>query len=145
MCGWRWTNFSTSLGHPLPNSSITAIAVDARHRVWFGSNCCYDNPNTAAAGLTVLDGTTWITYTAANSGLTYNRIRSLEVDKQDRIWIGQTDSIAIPTRAVPDTVDQGAGPTSLPAKGLVKPCSVKSGGASLGHTQIDSYSVEKVR
>jgi ligand-binding sensor domain-containing protein len=111
-CGWAWTSYGVGLGHPLPAASITAITVDARNRVWFGSDCCDYDPSVSANGLTVLDGNSWITYTVNNSGLTYNRIRSLAADRQGRVWIGQTDLIIDIGRPEPES----AFPDSLPPK-----------------------------
>ncbi|HET6318707.1 MAG TPA: two-component regulator propeller domain-containing protein, partial [Chloroflexota bacterium] len=97
----------------MPYTSISAIAVDSRKRVWFGSNCC-DTGLDSANGLAMLDGATWVTYTVDNSGLTYSRTATLAADAQGRIWIGQTDftgGISAPERG-PGTLT----PSTLPGQ-----------------------------
>ncbi len=81
-CGYQWFNYSQAGGDPLPNAYITAITIDSMDRVWFGS--------LYGGGLSALNGSTWMTYTAATSGLTYDNIAALGADRQGRVWIGQT-------------------------------------------------------
>lgn len=72
----RW--YSYTHDHGLGADWVAALAADAQ-RVYFG---------TFGGGLTVLEGQTWRTYTAANSGLAGDWISALAVDPRGRLWVG---------------------------------------------------------
>lgn len=55
-----------------------ALAIDAQGHVWVG---------TFNAGIFVLEDEEWRTYTTANSYLSSNKIRAIEMDGQGRVWV----------------------------------------------------------
>ena len=73
----RW--YAYTQAHGLGADWVAALTTDARGRVWFG---------TFGGGLTILDGSDWRTYTAANSGLASDWVSALATDPQGRIWCG---------------------------------------------------------
>lgn len=58
---------------------ISAIAVDHSGRVWAG---------TSLSGMKIFDGSQWLAFTVANSGLASNDIRTIAVDANGDVWIG---------------------------------------------------------
>ncbi len=73
----RWYSYTHE--HGLGSDWVAAVAIDAQQRVWFG---------TFGGGLTVLDGTSWHTYTAANSGLGNDWVSALAAGPQGQLWCG---------------------------------------------------------
>ncbi len=73
----RW--YAYTHAHGLGADWVAALTIDGHGRVWFG---------TFGGGLTVLDGTNWRTYTAANSGPGNDWISALTTDARGRIWCG---------------------------------------------------------
>jgi len=61
--GKAWTSI------PVGGRSVEHIATDAKGRIWLGTSL----------GVMVFDGSGWVTYTQANSGLADNRISALSV------------------------------------------------------------------
>ncbi len=108
-CDWGWRTYSRSTGDPLPDVDISAIAVDTHNRVWFGGHCF---PH----GLAVLEGSTWITYTTANSGLTYDGIQALGADPQGRIWIAQTEVNCLKMSRAGPGAESALAPSTFPNK-----------------------------
>jgi hypothetical protein len=60
--------------------------VDSSGNVWIA---------TQWAGLVKFDGTNWTVYTASNSGLPDNRVRTIAVDDNNDIWIGTNSGFAV--------------------------------------------------
>jgi len=78
---WKAHVFDGEKWHTYDNDDIysaQALAVDDRGRTWVG---------TVNNGIFVLEGETWRTYTTANSALSSNKIRAIEVDGQGRVWV----------------------------------------------------------
>lgn len=68
------------LDHSSPDlSSVTSIALDRDGSVWVG---------TWSHGLSMFDGTGWLTFDRATDGLSSDSVRSVAADAQGRIWAG---------------------------------------------------------
>ncbi|MEN8227742.1 MAG: two-component regulator propeller domain-containing protein [Bacteroidota bacterium] len=77
----HWTVYTTEDG--LVNNFVQAIGKDKAGNVWFGTQ----------AGISVFDGSSWISYTTDN-GLISNNILSLATDHDGIVWIGTEEGIA---------------------------------------------------
>ncbi|MBX7142321.1 MAG: hypothetical protein K1X63_14690 [Chitinophagales bacterium] len=69
----------------LPDSSITALAVDNENVLWIGVE---------DKGLVKYDGNTWEVFNKSNSMLPGNEITSIVVDQSNKIWVGTTTGLA---------------------------------------------------
>ena len=56
-----------------------ALAVDTNNRLWVG---------TYASGVSVLDGSKWVTYDRANSDLPSDHVLAIAADISGRVWLG---------------------------------------------------------
>jgi hypothetical protein len=74
--------------YDVPNSSITAIAIDANGQPWIGS------PDSV---FTLTSGGTWNTYTTSNSKLPSGSVAALIIDSQNRVWVGTTSGLGLLT------------------------------------------------
>jgi ligand-binding sensor domain-containing protein len=72
--GGVWTTYTVP--DRLPHNYVHGLAVDAQRRAWFGTH----------GGAAMYDGSTWVTYTSANSGLYNNFVWSVSIDQSDRKW-----------------------------------------------------------
>lgn len=90
----NWITFGTSDG--LVDQSLSAVAVDAGGRIWFGTDRLDSSGNESGFGVSVLNtnGTpflkaddAWVTYSATTSSLSNNVIRDIAVDGQGVVWI----------------------------------------------------------
>lgn len=73
--------------HGLPDNSVSAVAVDAAGRLWFGLS-------TWNGGLTVYDGTTWTTFTQVD-GLASGWVNEVAIDGAGRKWIGTQRGVSV--------------------------------------------------
>jgi ligand-binding sensor domain-containing protein len=74
---WVWEGYTAETTEvPLPEGAITEVA-DPQGRMWFGGS---------EGGVSVLSGTTWITYTTSNSGLPSDHVVDLAVDPLGNAW-----------------------------------------------------------
>jgi ligand-binding sensor domain-containing protein len=76
-----WTVFTTADG--LADDFVQAINSDSKGNIYFGTK----------NGLSVFDGTKWITY-KIEDGLAGNRILTIAVDKKDVIWLGTDNGVS---------------------------------------------------
>jgi len=60
-------------------SQVKSMALDPQGRLWVG---------TFARGVSVFNGSGWVTYNTQNSKLSSDKIRSIAADGQGRMWIG---------------------------------------------------------
>jgi ligand-binding sensor domain-containing protein len=78
-----WETYTVEDG--LSGDNVNDIAIDEEGRVWLATAPMWlDGP--VGGGVSVLSGTTWITYTTANSGLTSNQVNDVAVDDGGRVW-----------------------------------------------------------
>jgi ligand-binding sensor domain-containing protein len=70
--------------HNFSKVRITAITIDNQGNKWF----------TTKAGVSKFDGTTWTTYTTANSGLAWNYVSAIAIDGQGNKWFGTPNGVA---------------------------------------------------
>lgn len=83
--GEKISFFSSTLD-PLPNNSIFDLFPFGDDEVWI----LYANDATA-----YYDGLEWTHYTARNSGLISNMVRSIEKDQQGRYWFAAREGISV--------------------------------------------------
>jgi hypothetical protein len=97
--GKGWMSF-TPFNSSIPDSPITAIAVDREGNRWIG---------TWGEGLCAFKKSgEWQTYTSKNSGIQDNRISTLLFDHESNLWIGTPSGI---------TMFPGVVASSAPVKG----------------------------
>ncbi len=89
-----WTDYTVeSTGGGLLSNDVESIAVDAHDRVWFAALPGQEwDPDTyqyvnVGGGVSVLSGTTWITYTAGNSGLPSNWVHDVTPGGDGNVWV----------------------------------------------------------
>jgi hypothetical protein len=75
--GRDWHTYTTADG--LGDDFVLSLAADANGYIWAG---------TWRGGLSVFDGTKWLTYKTENSGLNANWVQAVAVDAQGHIWCG---------------------------------------------------------
>ena len=98
-----WRTYSTTDG--LPTNEVSALAADAAGNVWVGTEegLARINPS----------GEWEFTFTASNSGLIDNRVKSLLYDEAgDELWIGTFDGLSRLTLGA-------SAPGEKPSEGLV--------------------------
>jgi hypothetical protein len=76
----NWKVFNKENG--LIDNFVQSIAADKNGNIWFGTK----------SGVSVFDGTAWISYTLKD-GLCSNNILCLETDKKGIIWLGTDNGI----------------------------------------------------
>lgn len=85
------TDYSASVAPYLPiNSQISAIRTDNNDHLWLGLN---NYAPDSSAGLIMLDGSVWQSYSPQNSGLNDNRVHSIDIDALNIKWIGTESSL----------------------------------------------------
>jgi hypothetical protein len=109
--GTNWSTYTTG-NSGLVNNYVRAIAIDPAGSIWFGSGqwlgghssalivyyrsysgflikevCTLFTDNGVKGGVSQFDGSTWITYTTANSGLANNYVPAIAIDGVDK-WFG---------------------------------------------------------
>ncbi len=84
--GERWKTFDKSSG-ALPSDVVKAIAVDQSGNVWVASADMGVAEAFKIGGVSKFDGTTWKTFTVADSRLQDNRALDLAVDRHGNVWI----------------------------------------------------------
>lgn len=81
--GNQWTFFNANnspLGH-----RVTSITIGANNNIWF-----MDETNSA---IFKYDGNNWKKFTNTNSGLTDNRLKKIQMDQNDNLWVGQAGTL----------------------------------------------------
>lgn len=63
-----------------------ALAVDRQNRLWVA---------TYSKGVAMFDGQSWTMYDRTNSGLPSNKVESIALDSQRRVWIGTEWGLAV--------------------------------------------------
>jgi PKD repeat protein len=97
---WEWQYVTTaSTAGGLPAGRLTLDATP-EGRIWFAGG---DNGPTEGGGVSVLSGTTWITYTTASSGLPSNGVRDLAVDRAGNAWFLLDDVAPVAARLADGT------------------------------------------
>jgi len=88
-----WQEY-TRLQIPRPKETIRHIAVDEADHVWIG---WYGQERDSRLGLWRFNKPTqeWVRFTRRNSNLPSTRIKSLAVDKHNRLWVGTSLGVAI--------------------------------------------------
>jgi ligand-binding sensor domain-containing protein len=98
--GMPWVATPEGLGHYEDNTwrffldnqpehlHVVSLAVDADGELWMGGN----------RGASHYDGERWEVFTATRGGLISNRIRSVHVDSQDRVWFVTDAGISMLSR-----------------------------------------------
>ena len=78
-----WKVWSTAHGNPLPSQYIYDMKFTADGTMWIASEggLTRFKPNSSNPA------DTWFTYTAANSPLVMNEIRSIAIDSHENLWI----------------------------------------------------------
>lgn len=85
--GDKWTRFVPGPDTGLINGAISDIAIDPRtDEKWFGDRF--------SPGLSAFDGSSWTTYTPANSPIPSSPVRDIEIDSQSVKWIATAQGIA---------------------------------------------------
>jgi len=64
---------------------VTTLAIDEEGNKWIG---------TLRRGVIRFDGTSWIEYNTANSGLIGNEVRSIQFDSQGNVWFGTNKGLS---------------------------------------------------
>jgi len=74
----------------IQSNSITAIAIDKNHLVWFADGANVDESPTATKGVASYNIRTnsWNYYNVSNSDLISNNIKSIGVDSENKKWFG---------------------------------------------------------
>jgi ligand-binding sensor domain-containing protein len=62
---------------------VSALATDKYDHIWVGTD---------HSGVSRYDGTTWLVYNQANSGLSDDNTRAIAIDANDTKWIGTFDA-----------------------------------------------------
>jgi ligand-binding sensor domain-containing protein len=75
-----WSNFE---GY-IPADRVYDLAFDSNGGLWVATNGVGNG--VAHGGITHFDGTTWTTWTSANSPLPYDDMRGIVVDHNDVVW-----------------------------------------------------------
>lgn len=82
---FEWTHIADSAsGGGLKSNFVNAVAVQISGTVWFGTT----------KGLTRFNGTSWHTFTFANSSLPSDTVTALALDVKDNLWIGTMNGLA---------------------------------------------------
>lgn len=81
-----WKNFNESSG-ALPSDVVNAVAFDRADNVWVVTADLGAAEAFKIGGISMFDGSSWKTFTVANSKLQDNRARDLAVDAHGNIWI----------------------------------------------------------
>jgi ligand-binding sensor domain-containing protein len=79
-----FTVYDTTSG--IPDRFITCIAFDTNGVIWVGSRY---------HGISSYDGKTWKNYNPSNSVFPDKHVRSLTIDKYNRIWAGTDNGLAV--------------------------------------------------
>ncbi|MFH1050080.1 MAG: two-component regulator propeller domain-containing protein [bacterium] len=119
----EWRIFNTSNSN-ITDNTITAISIDSSNHIWIGNSSgeinffngtnwnfytidnkyiIYDIKTDLTGmvwigsqnGLSKYDGNEWKLFNSGNSGLPYDRIYSLEIDKENNIWLGLWDNTIV--------------------------------------------------
>jgi len=69
----------------IPDRFVTCIAFDSTGNIWFGSRY---------HGISCFDGKKWFNYNPANSNFPDKHVRSIAVDKNNRIWACTDNGLA---------------------------------------------------
>src|SRR5206468_706990 len=90
-----FTRYLTNGG--LPDDLVFTIAGDDRGRLWFGtlSGAAVFTPDPALFGLGAFDPSHWQTFTTGNSPLANDKVHSMTVDHQGRVWLGTERGISV--------------------------------------------------
>jgi hypothetical protein len=64
---------------------IEGFAIDEFGRVWVGTR----------SGVSVFDGSEWITYDVKNGSLSTNRVESLAIDERGRVWVATAWGLSV--------------------------------------------------
>jgi ligand-binding sensor domain-containing protein len=70
-----------------PDDTVYAIAIDRQGGKWFAAN----------GGMSVLSGTTWTTYTTANTGggLLGDYVNAIAIDSNGAMWFGTENGVSV--------------------------------------------------
>jgi ligand-binding sensor domain-containing protein len=84
--GTTWRTYTTKDG--LASNRLSAIAIDAQGRKWFGHGQYQAGEKLiGSGGVSCFDGTTWRTYTTKD-GLANNGVWAITIDAEARKWFG---------------------------------------------------------
>lgn len=79
-----FTVFDTTDG--IPDRFVTCIAFDTNGIMWLGSRY---------QGISCYDGIIWKNYNPSNSVFPDKHVRSISIDKKNRVWIGTDNGLAV--------------------------------------------------
>ncbi|MFQ5593600.1 MAG: two-component regulator propeller domain-containing protein [Anaerolineae bacterium] len=81
----RWTTFMTANG--LASNNATAVAYGPDGSLWVGTSQSWNGNEWSGGGLSIRQGSDWVTYTVDNSDLPSNNITDIAFAGSD-VWIG---------------------------------------------------------
>ncbi|MCF8373408.1 MAG: T9SS type A sorting domain-containing protein [Bacteroidales bacterium] len=83
-----WTLYDTSNSGMLISNDLDAfpsIAIDDNGTKWIASD----------SGLIKFDGTDWTLFNTSNSGIPSNKVNTVEIAKDNKVWLGTDNGLAI--------------------------------------------------
>jgi ligand-binding sensor domain-containing protein len=85
--GVSWTVYDTS-NSGLPSNDVYAIAIDREGNKWIGTRTFRRGFFYFGGGLAKFDGVNWTVYNTSNSGLPFDNVSVIMIDKDGNKWIG---------------------------------------------------------
>ncbi len=73
-----WTTYSNF-------KNVISIAIDGQGLAWFSTS----------GGVSVFDGSTWVTYNTKNSGLASDYVRAIVIDGEGQAWFGTGGGVSV--------------------------------------------------
>jgi ligand-binding sensor domain-containing protein/PKD repeat protein len=81
----------TTANTGLTSEEVNDVVVDSEGNVWFATEPYWSGEEYVGGGVSVLSGTQWITYTAANAGLPNDHVTSIAAAPNGDLWFAHDE------------------------------------------------------